>query len=1108
MKVRTMLPSLIRTAGSSVVVFQLAGVFLFALLCHGQTAPTASSSTTSSSPTTSCPASFGVYGPLGGGGGSSSTASAPVTVTQTNSAGGGGGGAGSGGAQPSPLESDIIPISNAKVSAFDVAAALQGKITGVTLVPVGPSQLMFTVDPSKAGKIQLIVPDEQIVMVTATLPAADGKSAPQTKAATFTLRIRDAGTIVPPLDPAPTTPGAPPAPFAITTTELPDAVIKLQYSVKLATNASDPTKVNWAAAGNFPTWLKMAADGTLSGQPSLDSRLRVEKIKHDIETLIHELHGLDVTPTVIPLPRGYGHACDIVTAIGHQIPDVVSLAVIDDSRILAGMAYRDEDVTTATQKLRKLVKDLALSSVPPSPHVDSVTMQLYYDRDAPSVAAAVTQAFPQLKVSAASNNTASAYSSTLILADPTGDPGSWDSRSPMTQARRMIAQLDQPKPQMTINAWSLQSSTEHKDDLRPLVPMARRFAAGYNDALERSVGRGWGYLNAQMAANPVGFLDQTFAAYLCDRPTMAVGNAAFELQGGGGCPKALDNTLGYSLGYTDLFDRESPDLVRMMLVMLAAKHPYDEAQSTLDAMEGELGGNCFTSTTVGIVGRNNGPLCKLSEPKYQSCQDADAGFYKMQRDQIESIPFDTDTADEGKILPALSQRVPPRYVGFACTRERLAQLLNVEMEKGHTTSYLGQFRAAVADFLFQNKMKVEYPDDFEPFLYPASAAKLDSVLTPIIEAFNEDMQALQQNLQLQLTAGVPKDKHMSYTSNGLITVSVVSGNQASVETQSLNYFPQNPTMKLEDFASALVSGASTTSTTTTPAPASALLGGSLSSVIGALAAYKAAQPQQVTAKVGSGLSMTVTPYALSSDSGAELNVGVTYNENGAATISADTTQPQLTDDLNSRVSEHSVQTLVRMDALKFFEISTMQSVIARQKAPYKLFDPIVELPLLDGLGVFPNWRRKPQVIYDQSVIFMQAAIVPTAADLGNGLIVNSDWVRKVDGKIARAYSNQSFSDMSMPYECKPDSNLNKSNAKSAKSASCAEVPKPILPAIMEYHKRMMRYFSGEYRPADLNSLKKSCFDAAGNGMNGPAANCMPSFEEIVSSLEAGEDSND
>jgi hypothetical protein len=69
-----------------------------------------------------------------------------------------------------------------------------------------------------------------------------------------------------------------------------------------------------------------------------------------------------------------------------------------------------------------------------------------------------------------------------------------------------------------------------------------------------------------------------------------------------------------------------------------------------------------------------------------------------------------------------------------------------------------------------------------------------------------------------------------------------------VQTQSLNYFPQNPTIKLEDFAKALAAGE--TSTSTVP-----LLGGTLSSVVSAIGAYSAAKPAQVTAKVGSGLAL-------------------------------------------------------------------------------------------------------------------------------------------------------------------------------------------------------------------------------------------------------------
>lgn len=613
------------------------------------------------------------------------------------------------------------------------------------------------------------------------------------------------------------------------------------------------------------------------------------------------------------------------------------------------------------------------------------SLPLFYDRDAASVATAISQSFKQLTVSPVSTNAATSYADSIILADPTGGERS----DALEQARRMIAEIDQPRPQITVNAWSLQMSSEDQKKMHWLVPEARRFAAGYNDALERSVTQGWAYLNAQVAKNPPEYLNAEFASYLCAVATLTPDSSklgAFTLQTDPGSRCLKDPSLSYSLGYTDIFDRESPNLVQMMLLVMATKDPSGEVGNTLDHMENLTNGECPSQGTQDYV--VGGSYCSKPFPRISSCQERDRWLYDKQVKGGEVRLDQVTSADDGKapIWKIWEGQQPPMYGAFECTRDRLHDLLappedttaappkpyNPEPNAG----YLGLFRAAVADFLFQNKMRAEYPDDFEPYLYPASAAKLDSALTPITEAFNEDMQALQQYLQNQLTNGIPNDKHLAYTSNGLISVSVISGNQASVATQSLNYFPQNPTMKLENFAAQLVAGAGTGATKTTPP----LLGGTLSTIIPAIAAFNAAEPAQVTAKVGSGLSMTVTPYALSSDSGAELNVNVTYNENAASMISANTTQSQATDDLNSRVSEHEVSTLVRMDALKFFELSTMQSVIARQKAPYKIADPVIELPRLDGLGVFPNWRRKPDVIYNQSVIFLQASILPTAAD--------------------------------------------------------------------------------------------------------------------------------
>ena len=349
-----------------------------------------------------------------------------------------------------------------------------------------------------------------------------------------------------------------------------------------------------------------------------------------------------------------------------------------------------------------------------------------------------------------------------------------------------------------------------------------------------------------------------------------------------------------------------------------------------------------------------------------------------------------------------------------------------------------QFRAAVADYLFQNKMADEYPNDFEPFSYPASAATLDAALTPIVEGFNDDLEILQENLQDQLTSNVGQDKHLHYTSNGLVSVKVVSGNQALAQTQSLNYFPQNPTLSLENFAKQIAAG-QTPASTTAPSPVP-LLAGSLSSVAATIAAYAAAQPQQVTAKAGSGLALTVTPFTLSSATGAELNVNVTYNENGAATISADTTQTNSTNDLNSRVSDHEVNTLVRMDSLKFFEISTLQSVIARERRPWKPIDPLFELPLLNNPGIVIA-RRKPPVIYDQSIIFLEASIMPTAADLGHGLIFQPDMVVRAS----------------------PTGTATLVEARRVKDFAAWTGPEnDALKAIMDYDKRMVAYFAGEY----------------------------------------------
>jgi hypothetical protein len=910
------------------------------------------SSATAAAPTP-CPAAYGLFGPIGAASSSASSSSAASpTFTVTNNAAPPAAAKTAPKATSKPASAPPVPARTPAyglsgiidlnspplpkpsklagppipLNASDVAAALQGKIPGVTtLVAIGPSSILYTIDPAKTS------------------------SAP------------------------------------------PDA-------------------------------------STQGLAPAL-------AIEQELITAVDALPRAAIKTDVIDLPYGFQGACAIIAMIGHQVHGIVTLSALTDTRILVGYESSPGNDQPFVD-FKKLVMKLAVSTVLPAPKVQSVTMRLYYDRDAASVATSVQSAFSQLKVQSVSMNPAFTYRDAVVIADPTG----MDSSNALDQARRMVAVLDEPRAQVVVNAWSLQISSDQKDAGDQLVPQARRLADGYNDALEAAVMRGWQYINRLGPGIDKSMaFDDLFTSYLCntfmytyspgtDLPTrMTTSSVGF-------CKN--DPELRYALGYSTLFGRESPDLVQMMILVMATKNPNDAIRRTVNAME-DSDDNAVPTTS---------DCC--------SCQQADKQFYKQQMETMRQQCGTTcgvDGQDDKKNSNSFYKASPfyrnaaktfaPRHVAFSCIRAKLNALTASEVtpprrpeESIYSSSYVGQFRAAVADYLYQNKMKAEYPNDFDPFLYPASAATLDAVLTPIVEAFNQDLQVLQQNLQEQLTSGVPTDKHLNYTSNGLISVKVVSGNQALAQTQSLNYFPQNPTLSLESLAKSLASA---------PSSDVPLLAGSLSSVIATTAAYAASLPKQVTAKVGSGLSLTVTPFTLSSDKGAELNVNVTYNENGAATLSSDATQSSATDDLNSRVSEHEVSTLVRMDSLKFFEISTMQSVIARQRKPWKPFDPIFELPLINTPGIVIA-RRKPEVIYNQSIIFLEASIMPTAADLGQGLIYKNDRVlihschgAKDHPLIMAAHSAQDF--------CfDPDTEQNP------------------LDAINQYHKQMITYFQAQY----------------------------------------------
>lgn len=85
-------------------------------------------------------------------------------------------------------------------------------------------------------------------------------------------------------------------------------------------------------------------------------------------------------------------------------------------------------------------------------------------------------------------------------------------------------------------------------------------------------------------------------------------------------------------------------------------------------------------------------------------------------------------------------------------------------------------------------------------------------------------------------------------------------------------------------------------------------------------------------------------------------------------------------------------TNVRVDSLKLFEISTFSARLSRGRDPYPLIPPFVKLPYIPPLV---SWRLGPSSAFHQSFAIVSATILPTAADLLNGLRFSLD--RTMDG---------------------------------------------------------------------------------------------------------------
>ncbi len=91
----------------------------------------------------------------------------------------------------------------------------------------------------------------------------------------------------------------------------------------------------------------------------------------------------------------------------------------------------------------------------------------------------------------------------------------------------------------------------------------------------------------------------------------------------------------------------------------------------------------------------------------------------------------------------------------------------------------------------------------------------------------------------------------------------------------------------------------------------------------------------------------------------------------------------------SRIASRTVDTKVRLESVKLFEISSFTATLERSRHNFPILPPLVEIPYI---GSFLSWPVPGAAEYHRSTAIMSAVVVPTAADLASGVAFTSDRV--------------------------------------------------------------------------------------------------------------------
>jgi hypothetical protein len=573
------------------------------------------------------------------------------------------------------------------------------------------------------------------------------------------------------------------------------------------------------------------------------------------------------------------------------------------------------------------------------------------------------------------------------------------------ELKRWVSTIDVPRPEISLLAWSAQVTSGKPDDINLASARIRSAVSGFNDRLQSAIEQGWWFLEQSRKRNPDNFFAPNLNDYLSKKYVWSPPGTT-PMRAASNCGESQ-----YCLGYTRIFKPIQPSLSSMLLALIAAQpnRSLDNARALRDdfvncmehrqtcqepkpALQQEGMNGLNIDGQQSVVRRPMRPqgVNKVVSPRklerqqdtrtqtIEQIEQAASDLYDFdlktppptaaeentcESNDLKLMQYEQEQNEQHQDQQGQGFRPSP---GFSCFREQLHR----SMDTGH----LGELRRDLADFLFQYKSAEYYPRDFVAWNQVASAQALDTNLDPLIVAFNRDLSVYLRHIQDQLQAEIGKDKKAKFASDGIITALVVSGNKAKVDTTTQSFFPTPPTLSARDLVSAL-------GNTATPKLAPIMTGHAADLIAAAMQAE-----QRTIARVGRDFNIQITANTLKGASACEMDVELNSGETDKPSLINTTTPGTPSDENLSRVAKHNVNTMVRVDSQKLFEVSSFAAALVHGRS-VPLVPPFVDLPYIGNLA---RLRLSPSTVYHRSFAIVSAVIVPTAADLANMIEFSED----------------------------------------------------------------------------------------------------------------------